>query len=449
MNASRHSVDMTSGNIWKQLAAFALPVLLGECFQLSYSMIDSVIVGRIVGEAALAAVGASETITKIIIGFFNGMSVGCTVIVAQAFGRKAAQELQDAVHTIVLFSLLLGLALGGIGIALAPLFVRLMNIPADTAPLTQVYLRIYFGGLFGLVIYNTITGILRAVGDSRRPLYFLIFSSVLNTAMDWLFVAVFHWGVHGAAYATVASQILSALLCLLLLTRTREPWRFTWCGRMDRTTLKDIFSTGFPIGLQKSVVSLSNVLVVSRISFFGTSCLSAWVVYTRVSHVFTMTAQSLASALTTFIGQNLGAKTYKRAGAGIRVAMGQCLAITAVLIVTLFLLRLPLIRLFGYGEDMGAYAELFLRLLLPFQVIHVFMSIYIAVLRGSGKALQGTLFIILGNVVFRQIYLYFITGIYNTPMSVGLAWPLGWLVSGLLVYGYYRTKMAEHVFKGI
>ena len=444
MKTSRHSIDMTSGSIWKQLAAFALPILLGECFQLSYCVIDSAIVGRIVGEAALAAVGASETITKVLIGFFNGLSVGCTVIVARSFGRRVAGELQDGVHTIVLISLALGLILGATGMALSGLLVRLMDIPADTAPLAVTYLRIYFAGLFGLVVYNTISGILRAVGDSRRPLCFLIFSSVLNTALDWMFVAVFRWGVCGAACATIASEILSAALCLALLMHTRAPWRFSWRGCIDRDAAREIFVTGVPIGLQKSIVSLSNVLVLSRISFFGTSCLSGWVVYTRVSHLITMTSQSITTALTTFIGQNLGAHEHVRAEKGIRIGMVLCLMVATFLISALLLLRRPVIGFFGDRGDMLSFAELFIRWLLPFQLVHVFLSVYIAALRGYGKALEGTLCMIGGLVVFRQIYLLIITSIANTPLNIAFAWPLGWLVSGIAVYYFYwRVRLLE------
>lgn len=438
---------MTSGNVWKQLTTFALPVFLGECFQLSYSVIDSAIVGRVVGEAALAAVGASETITRVIVGFFNGVSIGYTVIVARTFGRKAEQELQDAVHTIVLISLAMGLILSVLGMACSSLLLRMMDIPADTAPLALVYLRIYFSGLFGLVEYNTISGILRAVGDSRRPLYFLIFSSVLNTALDWLFVAVFRWGIQGAAYATIASQIISAILCLTLLMRTREPWRFTWDGSIDRKAVKEIFVIGIPTGFQKSIVSLSNVLVLSHISVFGTSCLSGWVVYTRISHVVTMTSQSLTSGLTTFIGQNLGAKEYRRVREGIRTGLLQTLMVAGALTASLLLMRHPIIRLFGDSYQMITYAERFARWLLSFQLIHAFMSVYIAVVRGGGKAMQGTLCMILGLVIFRQIYLYIVTSIVNTPMAVAFCWPFGWLMSGMLIYVYYKIRMHGFTFE--
>lgn len=436
-------MDMTAGPIGRQLITFAIPVFLGELFQLSYSVIDSAIVGNFIGSGALAAVGASEMMTRVIVGFFNGVSLGCTVVVARAFGRKAMDELKTAVHTIILLSLAMGIALGALGAAFTNVFIRLMDIPPDTAPLSAQYLHIYFGGLFGLILYNTISGILRAVGDSRRPLYFLIFSSVLNTLLDVLFVAVFGWGVRGAAFATVASQVIAAALCLLLLMRTDEPWRFEWRGPIDMGAIREIFTIGVPTGLQKSIVSVSNVLVLSHISYFGTSCLAAWVVYSRMSHVLTMTVQSVNSAQTTFIGQNLGAKNVRRAEEGIRVALIQCMAVVAVLAVVIVLLRHPVSRIFGDDPAMLAFASDFALYLIPLQLLHAFMGVYIAVLRGCGRAAAGTIFMISGLVVARQLYLRIITGIINTPLSVGLAWPLGWLVSGAMIYVYYRKKGLE------
>ncbi|MCR4805294.1 MAG: MATE family efflux transporter [Clostridia bacterium] len=440
MQTSRHTMDMTDGPIGRQLIAFAIPVFLGELFQLSYSVIDSAIVGNFIGSDALAAVGASETMTRVIVGFFNGVSLGCTVVVARAFGRKAMAELKDAVHTIILLSLAMGVTLGLLGVAFTNVFIRLMDIPAETAPLSATYLHIYFGGLVGLILYNTISGILRAVGDSRRPLYFLIFSSILNTLLDVLFVAVFHWGVSGAAFATIASQIISAILCLCLLIRTEEPWRFEWRGRIDMAAIREIFTIGIPTGLQKSIVSVSNVLVLSHISYFGTSCLAAWVVYSRMSHVLTMTVQSVNAAQTTFIGQNIGARKWKRAEDGTRVSLMQCMSVVAVLAVLIVLLRGPVSRIFGDDPAMLAFASDFALYLIPLQLIHSFMGVYIAVLRGCGKAAAGTVFMIGGLVVARQIYLRIITGIVNTPLSVGLAWPLGWLVSGTMIYIYYKKK---------
>lgn len=441
LKISNKSIDMTSGNVWKQLLAFALPVFLGELFQLSYSLIDSAIVGRFVGDAALAAVGASETITRVIVGFFTGVSTGCTVIVAKVFGKKDDDRLQSAVHTIILFSLLSGIVLTAVGLAIVHLTVTLMAIPADAATEAEQYLFIYFGGVSGLVLYNTISGVLRAVGDSQRPLYFLIFSSVLNTGLDVVFVAVLHGGVRGAAFATVLSQFISALLCLGVLMQTQAPWRFRWQGKMDKRIVGEIFSTGIPIGLQKSIVSFSNVLVMSRISFFGTNCLAGWVVYSKISHILTTVAQSITAAETTFVSQNYGARNYERAEDGVRVTLAAGATVEAVLISVILLVREPVTALFSDGSDTLAFAVQFVAFLLPFQLIHVFMSTYISVLRGMGKALTGTVLMILGLVVMRQIYLVIVTGIRNVPLFVGFAYPFGWLASGLLVFIYYQLCM--------
>ena len=442
---SRNSIDMTSGNAWEQMVAFAIPILLGELFQQSYSIIDSAIVGNFVGNDALAAVGASETITRVVVGFFSGVSVGCTVIAARAFGRKDEDELKSAVHTIVWLSVLIGA-----GLSLIDLSLRLMEVPAEALPMARRYLLIYFSGICGLVLYNTVSGILRAVGNSRRPLYFLIFSSVLNTTLDVLFVAVFDWGVTGAASATILAQFISAALSLRLLMCTDRPWRFEWKGRLDRAAAKAIMTTGFPIGLQKSIVSLSNVIVLSYITYFGTACMAGWVVYTKMSHTLTMVAQSFTSAETTFISQNLGSEQPERAKKGIQITLLLSFGIEGALILLTLLFRRPLIALFGDSQSMMEFAENFVLWLIPFQAAHIMMSVYIAVLRGTGRAAIGTVFMIVGLVAVRQIYLAAITGVVNTPVIVGLAYPLGWVASGALVYSFYFFKMKRKLaFHGI
>ena len=432
---------MTSGPVWRQLVAFTFPVLLGEIFQLSYSIIDSAIVGRFVGDGALAAVGASETITRVIVGFFTGVSTGCTVIVAIVFGRKDRKELTEAVHTIILFSILAGLVLTAVGIALVRPAIALMDIPLEIRGEARDYLQIYFAGVLGLVLYNTVSGVLRAVGDSKRPLYYLIFSSVLNTLLDVLFVAGFRWGVRGAAFATILAQLISALFCLAQLTLTKEPWKLYWKGRMNRDYISAIFSTGIPIGLQKSIVSFSNVIVMSHIAYFGTQCLAGWVVYSKISHILTTVTQSLTAAETTFVSQNYGAGNYRRAEDGVRATLLSGLAVDLVLIAVCLLLRGPLCAFFTDGEETIGYAMQFVLVIIPFQIVHVFMSTYISVLRGMGKALTGTVLMICGLVGVRQLYLMIIRNVWNTPITAGLGYPLGWAASGLFVYLYYVLRM--------
>ena len=446
MSFSKHSMDMTQGPIWSQLAVFALPILLGEVFQQSYSIIDSAIVGNYVGDVALAAVGASDTFTRIIIGFFSGVSVGFTVLVAQAFGRKNKEDLRNAVHTIILLSIVLGLMLSIAGVLMIDLTLKLMDVPSEVHPLLRGYLKIYFAGISGVVVYNALTGILRAVGDSRHPLYYLIGSSLLNIALDYIFVAKLGLGINGAAYATILAQMLAALACLFQMMHVDADWRFSWQGAIDSRVLRAMFTIGFPIGLQKSIVQLSNLIVLSHISHFGAECLAGWVVYSKVSHTLTITAQSITSAETTFISQNIGARQLKRAEQGVRDTLLGGLALEGVLIVLVLLFRSPIISIFGAGEETTAFASAFLGLILPLQIAHVFMSVYISVLRGGGKALVGTIFMILGLVVTRQIYLMIIRQLWYTPMTAGFAYPVGWLTAGILTYGYYRFRLRTSLY---
>lgn len=452
MSKIHSEIDMTKGDVLTQLVLFAVPVLIGEVFQQSYSIVDSAILGHYVGDSALAAVGAAESIIRLLVGFFNGISLGCTIVVGRCFGQKNYTTLQQAVHTIVYMSFALGLLLSAIGILITDWALALISTPEEVLPLAREYLRIYFAGMSGLVLYNTISGILRAVGDSLHPLYFLIFSSALNIGLDVLFVAQWHWGIAGGAWATILSQYISAVACLCMLMRTDQPWCFRFKGVLDRRSAAQVFQTGIPVGLQKSITSLSNVIVLSYIADFGEENMAGWVVYTKISHVLVVMSQSLSSAETTFISQNLGAGQHKRAAQGVTVTLLTSIVQSVILSCLILFFQEPITCIFGTGTGMLSCARQYLQYLIFFQVCHAFMGVYVSALRGIGKAATGTVLMILGLVTARQIYLILITPIVNTPFSIGFAYPLGWIISGLLVWSAYlyytkrHLKGANHVF---
>ncbi|NLN49557.1 MAG: MATE family efflux transporter [Clostridiales bacterium] len=352
------NIDMTQGVVWKQLIVYSIPLLLGEIFQQLYNTIDIVILGNYVNVDAMAAVAATDTVIKLLIGFFNGISVGSTVIVAFYFGKKDNRKLNQSIHTIIYFSFYVGLALSVIGLLITKPVLHLLRIPEELAPLSSTYIKIYFMGLLGLVLYNTVTGIFRALGDVRRPFYFLLLSSVLNIVLDLLFVIKFKWGVAGVAYATIIAQALSALLCLILLFKNTDGFSFSakYSG-INKSIIRRVLQVGLPIGLQRSIISFSNIIVLSYINFFGASCLAGWVVYNKLYQFITTGVQSIGSTVTVFVSQNEVAKKTERAHKGVVTAFMIAVIFTLCLSLIILVFNDEIILLFGDDTDMHLYAR--------------------------------------------------------------------------------------------
>ena len=302
--------DMTQGSIWRQLIEFSLPMMIGLIFQQLYNTVDTIVVGQFVGKEALAAVGTTSSIINMLVGFAAGLSTGSSVIISQCYGSRDHEGLHKAVHTSISITFILAVAFTALGVLWADTLLRLQSTPEDVFPEAHTYLTIYFSGLLGLLLYNMGSGILRAVGDSRRPLYFLVFSAVINTALDLIFVVVLGMGVEGVAYATIIAQFLSALLTLFVLTRDHAPYGIHW-NRLciDLPTLKRIISIGLPSGIQQAITSFSNVFVQGYINFFGSACMAGWSSYNKLDAFTLIPMQAIAMASTTFVGQNYGART--------------------------------------------------------------------------------------------------------------------------------------------
>ena len=443
------SVDMAEGVIWRQLYLYALPILLGELFQQFYNMADTIVVGNWVSADAMAAVGGTSSVTKVLIGFFNGVSVGCTVVVAQCFGAKNREKLRQSVHTILSLSVGFGILLSAVGILITPPVLRLLETPQEVFPLAVLYLRVYFAGMLGLILYNTITGILRATGNVRLPFLALLLSSAINIALDLLFVIRFSWGVVGVAVATILAQVISALCCLYALTQGGEESLFQLGqSKFDVSVAKEVLVIGVPTGVQKMLTALSNVVVLSYINFFGNASLAGWVVYTKVNHFIVVALQSIGTSITTFVSQNVGAGQYRRAEKGVSVGFWSALALTVLLSVLILLFHRPIAELFGVDSEMQYYASLYLSGLILLQVFHVPQSIFSAALRGLGEAVKTTVVMLFCLIVVRQIYLFAITQHINTPLIVGLSFPLGWLLSGVSLLALYRMKIRGYTSSG-
>ena len=448
---ARYDVDMTKGNITRHLVNFALPLLLGNLFQQLYNMVDTWVVGNYVSNEAFSAVGTVGPVINTLIGFFLGLSSGAGVVISQYYGAGREEKVRQAVHTALMLTLALGVVFTAVGIAMTPLMLQLMKTPAEVAPEQATYLRIYFAGVIGLLLYNMGSGILRAVGDSRRPFYFLVVSAVLNTVLDLLFVIKFHMGVEGVAYATIIAQAVSAVLTLWVLMRAEggirlelRALRFTW------SVLRQIVAVGIPAALQMAITAFSNVFVQSYINYFGPDCMSGWTAYNKVDQLMILPVQSISMANTTFVGQNLGVGDTPRAKKGVRTSLWLSVAVTAVLLIPVLLFAPDLTAFFNSKAEVVSYGALLLRLLSPFYFFFCINQIYAGALRGAGNS-QVPMWIMLGSfVVFRQIYLYIMANfISNEIIPIALSYPAGWFVCSVATLLYYHhCKFDSHRLVG-
>ena len=441
--------NMTEGNIWMHLILFALPLLIGNLFQQLYNTVDSIVVGNFVSKTALAAVGSTDNIINTIIGFFSGLATGAGVVISHSFGSGDKKALHRAVHTTITLTFVLSIFFTIAGLLLAPLFLKLMATPEDVLPEASAYLRIYFAGVSGLMIYNMGSGILRAVGDSRRPLYILILCAVTNIVLDLAFVVYLGAGVEGVAYATIISQWISAILVLVILTKEQSDYRLVWKDlRIDKRTTLSILRIGLPAGLQMAITSFSNVFVQSYINQFGSSCMAGWTTYGKLDKFCLLPIQSLGLSITTFVGQNLGAKKMERARKGTAYAVILSIGAALVLMMPVMAAAPMLAALFTKDPEVIAYGVRFIRLMMPFYVAISFNQILGNALRGAGNSVVPMILMMSSFIVFRQIYLFAISHIYNTITSVALGYPFGWILCSVLLLIYYG-KMGLTVKKEV
>ena len=432
-------MDMTEGTIWKQLVLFALPLLAGNVFQQLYNTVDSIVVGNFVGADALGAVTSVAPAINTLVGLFMGMSSGASVVISQFFGARNNTQLRKSVHTSNVTTTLLAFVFMLVGYYMTPPMLRFMKTPDSITPLATTYLRIYFLGILGLMIYNMGSAILRAVGDSRRPLYFLILTSIMNVVLDLLFVIVFHLGVAGVAYATIISQFVSAILIMIVLFRSQECYSLRWNEmKIDQSMLGRIVYIGLPAGLQMAITSFSNVFVQSYINNFGAASTSGWGAYGRIDSFVILPMQSLALAATTFVGQNAGAGRIERIRTGIRTTLTLAITCTLVVCIPEFISAPHVISLFSRDPQVMYYGALFIRLNCLFDVLCCMNQVHAGALRGMGDA-KVPMFIMLGSfVVFRQIYLFIMSHLTGSIYPIALGYPAGWLVCSILMFLYFH-----------
>jgi len=436
--------DMTTGNIWKQLIVFMIPLLVGNIFQQFYNTIDSVVVGNYVGKDALAAVTSTSPISIMLVGFFMGMSTGAGVVVSQYFGAKDTKSLRRSVHTAIMLTIILGILFMIIGYLITPVMLKFMDTPDSVMNDADKYLKTYFLGILGLMLYNMASGILRAVGDSKTPLYVLIFSSIMNIILDLLFVIVFKLGVFGVALATIIAQFLSSFVVLFILFRSKDVYSLRikeLC--LDFDILKKIVKIGFPAGIQTAIVSFSNVFVQSYINHFGADAAAAWGVYTRIDAFAILPLQSMGLSITTYVGQNAGANKKKRINDGIKIALVIAVLITTIICVPLVIFAPTIASLFNKETLVIAYAATFIRVNEFFDIVACTNQIHAGALRGVGNAIVPSIVMIFSFVVFRQIYLKIVSMLTSSIIPIAWGYPAGWICCSIILFIYFkRHKIA-------
>ena len=431
--------QITEGVIWQQILLFFFPILFGTFFQQLYNAADAMIVGRFVGKEALSAVGGSTgMLTQMVVGFFVGLSSGASVIISQYYGAKRPEMVGYAVHTAVAFSILSGLAIMVLGIGLAPAMLEAMGTPEDVLGMSVLYIRVYFAGIVGNLIYNTGAAILRAVGDSKRPLYFLMTSCLVNIGLDIIFVVGLKMGVLGAAIATILSQALSAVLVVACLMRTRDMYRLEWRQvKLDERMLKRIIRIGFPAGLQSVMYGASNVIIQTGINSLGTNTVAAWTAYSKIDAVFWMMVNSFGIAITTFVGQNYGAGKPDRVHRGVRSCMAMSIVASLGMSVLIYNWGIYGYQLFTTDGDVIQIGISMMRYLAPVYVTYVAIEILSGALRGVGDCWIPMMLCCFGVCALRVAWILCVVPYSRNIFTIMFSYPLTWVTTTILFAVYY------------
>ena len=432
--------SITEGVIWKQLLIFFFPILIGTFFQQLYNTVDTIVVGQYVGTNALAAVGTTGTLINLLVGFFVGVSSGATVIISQFFGAGDAKNVSKAVHTSMALALAGGLIIMVFGLLTARPSLELLGVPEEIMDDALTYVNVHYCGIIASMIYNVGTGVLRAIGDSRMPLYVLIVCCLVNIVLDLLFVLAFHWDVFGVAFATVLSQVVSAVLIMVRLMLTRESYRVELKKiRFDRSILKNVIRIGLPAGAQSVLYSVSNLVVQASINSFGTDAIASWAAIGKIDGFIWMVMSAFGIAITTFVGQNFGAMKYDRVKKSIRVCLGMSLGTTIVLSILLLTFMEPLLRFFTGDETVIEIGQNFFWVLAPSYFTYVFIEILSGAIRGAGESFQPMLITCFGVCGLRILWLALVGLVpaMHSMQMVAMNYPITWVIAAVVFIIYY------------
>lgn len=434
--------SITEGVIWKQLLIFFFPIMLGTLVQQLYTTVDTIIVGRFVGKEALASVGGpAAVLANIVVTFFNGLANGAAVIIAQYYGAKDAKSLHSGVHTAYAFSIIISVVISVAGVLLTPWFLTTMNTPADMLPSSSIYLKIYFTGIIFTLVYNMGAAIMRAVGDSRRPLIYLMICSVMNIVLDIVLVVVFKMGIAGAALATVVSQGVSALLVSKALMRVYDAVKLSLRQlRIDISALKKELRIGIPGALQACAYGVTNVIIQASINSFGTDTAAGWAAYGKLDMIFWTISGALGVAVTTFVGQNYGAGKMDRVYKSIRVNTGISYLFNGVVLLVLFVFCEPLYHLFTTDANVIDIGVFMLRFLVPSYLISILLENLTGGLRGLGDVFWPTIFTFAGLFLVRLPWIMIVTKIHHDIKTLLISYPLAWGMTLVLLVPYYFVR---------
>lgn len=433
------SNQITEGVIWKQLLFFFFPILFGTFFQQLYNTTDAVIVGKFVGKEALAAVGGpAATLINLLIGFFTGLSSGATVILAQYYGAKKQEDVRKTVHTAIALSIAGGAVIMVLGFLFSGAALRAMNTPDEILSPSVVYMRVYFLGVIPSLIYNMGSGILRAVGDSKRPLYFLILSCLVNIMLDIFFVTILKMGVVGVAVATALSQVVSALMVIVTLMRTEDSYRlFLNEIRFHPILLHNIIRIGLPAGIQSTMYSASNLIIQSSINAFGTDTIAAWTAYGKVDGIFWMIMGAYGVSITTFAGQNFGAGKYNRIRKSVRICLGMA-AFTSILLSVIVLTGGRIfLYLFTDDPNVVSIGLGMMRVISPSYITYICIEILGGTTRGCGDAVPPMLMTCVGVCVLRVVWNLVVVPMRPEVSTVAFSYPLTWTATSVMFIIYY------------
>ena len=436
--AKEARLDLTKGPIGRQIVQFTVPLLLGNIFQQFYNAADTVIVGRFVGKEALAAVGSSGSLINLLVSILMGIAVGAGVVVARYYGARQYQEMRDTIHTTIAFGLIAGVVMSVLGVLITPVILRWMQTPESVLDSSVLYFRIYFAGVLTTVMYNIGSGIYRALGDSKRPVYFLIIATLINVVLDLLFVAVFHMGIAGAAIATVISQAVSMVLVFYTMMREDTVYRVSWREiRIHRRFLRQIIAIGLPSGIQNGIVSLSNVVVQSNINSFGDVAMAGCGAYSKLDGFAILPASSFSLALSTFVSQNIGAEAYERAKKGAAFGLVAAMVISELAGVGIYIASPQLVGFFNDDPEVIRYGVLMARNIVYAYALVAYSNAMAGVLRGAGLS-RVPMFVMVGCwCVLRVIWIQIMVPLTQDIRMVFWSYPITWVVSVTILTIYF------------
>ena len=438
-NKNKTTVLMTEGNIWKLLIIFALPLILGNLLQQMYNTADSIIVGNFVGSNGLAAVGSGSSLIQLIIAFSQGAAVGAGVIVSQSIGAKKSDTVKKSVHTAICISVIMGIILSVIGVIFSRILLVIMKTPSDVLDDSVLYLRIFSAGLIFNVIYNMATGILNAAGNSTKPLKYLAIASVTNIILDLLFIRVFKMGVAGAAIATDISQALSCVLAVGYLLRVKSDYKINIKElKIDKAIAKEIIRIGLPTAIQNAVISFSNVLVQSSVNAYGSTAMAGYTAYLKIDGFNILPVLSISMAVTTFTGQNVGAKNLKRVKKGMYDALIMCTIYTVLTGVFLLSLSHQILSLFTNDSAVIEYGQLAMKYFCPFYFLLGILNTLAGTVRGAGKGVPPMLILLFSMCIFRIFWIKLALPFFSTIDGIFMLYPISWSVGMIMMIIYTR-----------